>query len=212
MPPAGAASQDCVHHGGFVRDDGSSWDSGFELDCDHHDRGNHPVFRCGIFYPELELPLGLNMEKNQIIALFEKWCQKLRIVPAWNVQLDLIEDSDCRKTGDFKIDCDDRNAVLVLNMAGSKGDNLEEIIVHELLHLKLYLLDQVTESLIVSQFEEGTPAWNFAYREFFTALEITVEELTKCYLLEFGENRDLSYGRCKGMKSYNELFDGLKSI
>lgn len=152
------------------------------------------------------------MEKNQIIALFEKWCQKLRIVPAWNVQLELIEDLDCRKTGDFKIDCDDRNAVLVLNMAGPKGDNLEEIIVHELLHLKLYPLDQVTESLIVSQFEEGTPAWNFAYREFFTALEITVEELTKCYLLEFGENRDLSYGRCKGMKSYNELFDGLKSI
>ena len=23
------------------------------------DRGNHPVFRCGIFHPELELPLGL---------------------------------------------------------------------------------------------------------------------------------------------------------
>ncbi len=152
------------------------------------------------------------MEKEQIQALFEKWCQKLRIVPAWDVQLEFVDDPHWRKTGDFKIDCDDRNAVLMLNAANPKKENLEEVIVHELLHLKLYPLDQVTESLIVSQFEEGTSAWNFAYREFFTALEITVEELTKCFLLEFGETKDISFGRCKGMKSYDELFVGLKSI
>lgn len=152
------------------------------------------------------------MEKEQIQALFEKWCQKLRIVPAWDVQLEFVDDPHWRKSGDFKIDCDDRNAVLMLNAANPKKENLEEVIVHELLHLKLYPLDQVTESLIVSQFEEGTSAWNFAYREFFTALEITVEELTKCFLLEFGETKDISFGRCKGMKSYDELFDGLKSI
>ena len=152
------------------------------------------------------------MEKEQIQALFEKWCQKLRIVPAWDVQLEFVDDPHWRKTGDFKIDCDDRNAVLMLNAANPKKENFEEVIVHELLHLKLYPLDQVTESLIVSQFEEGTSAWNFAYREFFTALEITVEELTKCFLLEFGETKEISFGRCKGMKSYDELFDGLKSI
>lgn len=152
------------------------------------------------------------MEKEQIQALFEKWCQKLRIVPSWDVRLQLVEDPQWRKTGDFKIDCDDRNAVLLLNAANPKKENLEEVIVHELLHLKMYPLDQVTESLIVSQFEEGTPAWNFAYREFFMALEITVEELTKCYLLEFGENKEFSYGRCMGKKSYDELFEGLKSI
>ena len=152
------------------------------------------------------------MEKEQIQALFEKWCRKLRIVPAWDVRLEFVDDPLWRKTGDFKIDCDDRNAVLMLNAANPKKENLEEVIVHELIHLKLYPLDQVTESLIVSQFEEGTPGWNFAYREFFMALEITVEELTKCFLLEFGENKKISFGRCKGMKSYDELFDGLKSI
>ena len=152
------------------------------------------------------------MEKEQIQALFEKWCRKLRIVPAWDVRLEFVDDPLWRKTGDFKIDCDDRNAVLMLNAANPKKENLEEVIVHELLHLKLYPLDQVTESLIVSQFEEGTPGWNFAYREVFIALEITVEELTKCFLLEFGENKKISFGRCKGMKSYDELFDGLKSI
>ena len=40
---------------------------------------------------------------------------------------------------------------------------------HELMHIKMYPLDQVTESLITSHFEEGTPAWDFAYRQFFTA-------------------------------------------
>ena len=152
------------------------------------------------------------MDKQEIMQLFEKWCQKLRIVPSWDIKLEFVEDPHWRKTGDFKIDCDDRKAILLLNAASPKQENLEEVIVHELLHLKLYPLDQVTEGLIVSTFEEGTPQWNFAYRQFFTSLEQTVEELAKCFLLEFGENKDISFGRCRGMKSYDELFDGLKGL
>lgn len=30
--------------------------------------------------------------------------------------------------------------------------------------------------------------------------------------MEFGENRELSFGRCEGMKSFNELYDGLENI
>ena len=33
-----------------------------------------------------------------------------------------------------------------------------------------------------------------------------------CFLLEFGENKDLSFGRCKKMKSFTELYDGLINI
>lgn len=152
------------------------------------------------------------MNRTEVQALFDKWCRKLRVVPNWDVQLEFVEDPIWRKTGDFKIDCDDKKAVLMLNAANPKQENIEEVIVHELLHLKLYPLDQVTESLIVNTFDEGSAGWNFAYQQFFNALEQTVEELTKCYLLEFGENKELSFGRCKGMKSYDELFDGLKSL
>ena len=53
---------------------------------------------------------------------------------------------------------------------------------------------------------------NFAYEQFFHTLEATVEELTKCFLLEFGDHKALSYGRCRGMKSFNELYDGLQSL
>lgn len=152
------------------------------------------------------------LDKNEITELFEKYIKKLRITPAWDVKLEFVEDPDWRKTGDFKIDCDDRKAILMLNVANPKQENMEEVIIHELMHIKMYPLDQVTESLIINSFEEGSPASNFAYQQFFTALEQTVEELTKCFLLEFGENRELSYGRCARMKSFNELYDGLKGI
>ena len=145
-------------------------------------------------------------------TLFDKWVKKLRLVPAWDIRLEWVEDPTWRKTGDFKIDCDDKKAIILLNGANPKQENMEEVLVHELMHLKLYPLDQVTEALITSNFEEGTPGYNFAYHGFFTTLEQTVEELAKCFLLEFGENKDLSFGRCKRMKSFTELYDGLNSI
>lgn len=152
----------------------------------------------------------VNREAAQ--ALFEKYIRKLRITPAWDVRLEFVDDPQWRKTGDFKIDCDDRKAILRLNSANPKQENLEEVIVHELMHIKMYPLDQVTESLIINCFEADSPASNFAYQQFFTALEQTVEELTKCFLLEFGDNKELSFGRCSRMKSFNELYEGLKSI
>ncbi len=152
------------------------------------------------------------MDKQAVAALFEKYIRKLRITPAWDVRLEFVEDPAWPKTGDFKIDCDDRKAILLLNAVNPKQENLEEVIVHELMHIKMYPLDQVTESLITSCFEEGSVASGFAYQQFFNALEQTVEELAKCFLLEFGENREFSYGRCRGGKSFNDLYEGLNSI
>ena len=150
--------------------------------------------------------------REKIEERFAYWTKKLRLVPAWDIRLEWVEDPAWRKTGDFKIDCDDKKAVILLNGANPKQENMEEVLVHELMHLKLYPLDQVTEALITSNFEENTPGYNLAYHGFFTTLEQTVEELTKCFLLEFGENKDLSFGRCKKMKSFTELYDGLNSI
>lgn len=143
---------------------------------------------------------------------FEYWCKKLRITPQWDIKLEMVEDPEWNKTGDFKIDPTDRKAVLLLNAVNPKQENMEEVIVHELMHIKMYPLDQVCESLITSNFEEGTPAWDFAYREFFESLEITVEELAKCFLLESGENKNFSFGRCKLRKSFDELYNGLQKI
>ncbi len=161
---------------------------------------------------KIEEKMNYMIDKNETNKLFEKYIKKLRITPTWDVQLEFVEDSNWKKTGDFKIDCDDRKAVLLLNIVNPKQENIEEVIVHELMHIKMYPLDQVTESLIINCFEEGSPAINFAYQQFYTALEQTVEELAKCFLLEYGDNKKFSYGRCKSGKSFNELYEGLKNI
>ena len=93
------------------------------------------------------------MDKRALTALFEKYIKKLRITPAWDIKLEFVEDPTWRKTGDFKIDCDDRKAILLLNAANPKQENLEEVIVHELMHIKMYPLEPKTrqaESLPMS--------------------------------------------------------------
>lgn len=89
----------------------------------------------------------------------------------------------------------------MLNVANPTQENIEEVIIHELMHIKMYPLNQVTESLITNCFKEGTVASKFAYQQFFTALEQTVEELAKCFLYEFGENKEFSYGSCRKQKT-----------
>ena len=81
-----------------------------------------------------------------------------------------------------------------------------------MLHLKLFPLDQLTESLINGHYEENTKEYATIYIQFMEALEQTVEELAKCYLSTFGENKDLSFGRCKEKISYNDISKNIKSI
>lgn len=152
------------------------------------------------------------MEQSNLQTIFERWCTKLRIVPDWDVRLSMVEDSQWEKTGDLKVDCDAKEAIFLLNIANPRRENLEHVIVHELMHLKMYPLDQVTEALITSNFEEDTPGYRFAYNQFFTTLEQTVDELSKCFLLEFGDDRELTFGRCAGQNSFTELYEGLKNL
>jgi len=152
------------------------------------------------------------MNAEHLQQLLDKWCRKLRITPFWTVRLNVLDDPGFKKTGDIKIDCDNRNAIVIINQAGANRSNLEEVIVHELFHLKMYPLDQVTESLILSVFPDDSPAQRFAYTQFFGALEQTVEELAKCFILDGGENKELTFGRCENTSGFDELFRGLKNL
>jgi len=152
------------------------------------------------------------MKREQLERLLDFCCGKLRITPFWNVRLEIMDDPDYRKTGDIKIDCDNHNAIVILNLSGANQSNLEEVLVHELFHLKLYPLDQVTEGLILSSFPEDSPAQRFAYVQFFGALEQTAEELARCFLLDSGENRELTFGRCEAKQPFDDLYQGLKKL
>ncbi|MGX6970368.1 hypothetical protein [Vagococcus bubulae] len=152
------------------------------------------------------------INKNEAILILDKWIGILRIKNQWDVELILVNDDKFNKTGDIKIDITDKKALIYLNKQNPRNENIEEVIVHELLHLKLYPLDQLTETLITNHYDENTPAFQMIYEQFMVSLEITVEELTKCFLGKMGENTELSFGRVKEMKSFNELFDGLNDL
>lgn len=143
---------------------------------------------------------------------FDKWLEILRLKNNWDILLEERDDPAFKKTGDFKIDPDDKKAVLILNKNNPYNENIEEVIIHELMHLKLYPLDQLTESLIDNTYDKDTNEYKVVYEQFMLMLEQTVEEFTKCWLAAFGENKELSYGRCKQKKGFNELYDGLKSL
>ena len=66
------------------------------------------------------------INREEVQALFDKWVKKLRLVPSWDIRLEWVEDPEWRKTGDFKIDCDDKKAIILLNGANPKQENMEE--------------------------------------------------------------------------------------
>jgi len=101
-----------------------------------------------------------------------------------------------RKSGDIKIDQAARTAVLMINER-PVCENLEQTVIHELLHLKLYGLDQMPETLLIAVFgaDEKDSRRIFAYDQFFGLLEPTVEDLAKGYLSASGSREPVSFGR-----------------
>lgn len=103
-----------------------------------------------------------------------KW-QKILRLQDW--QLKIIEvNKEWRKTGDIKIDMTDRKAIVMINNYNPKQTNLESLIIHELLHLKLWGMDQLIEGFIKTIFgeDEQDLKYQFAFTKFMEILEPTV--------------------------------------
>lgn len=64
------------------------------------------------------------MDRENIERKFKTWCDKLRLTPAWDMRLEWVDDAGWRKTGDLKIDCDGKRAIVMLNGADPKQENL----------------------------------------------------------------------------------------
>jgi hypothetical protein len=91
---------------------------------------------------------------------------------------------------------DDKKAVMLINN-NPKSTNLEELVVHELLHLKLWGMDQMIEGFIIQTFGEDDKdaKKEFAMTQFFMLLESTVEDLAKAFLKANDCKEELSFGR-----------------
>lgn len=137
----------------------------------------------------------MNTNPEALTQYLQKWQELLRLRD-WDIRLQPV-DVPWRKTGDIKIDADDRNAILLVNVHNPKQTNAEALIIHELLHLKLWAMDQMIESLINAVYgeDEADPRRAFAYDHFMQTLEVTVEDLAKAFVALGAEDKAPSFGR-----------------
>ncbi len=137
----------------------------------------------------------MSFKENTLKKYLEKWQQNLRLQD-WDIRLQTV-DREWRKTGDVKVDRDDKKAILLINCYNPTSENPEEIIIHELLHIKLWDMDQMLEGFLQSLFGKDSedPRFNFAMQQFMILLESTVEDLTKSFIQLGGEEKNLSFGR-----------------
>lgn len=136
----------------------------------------------------------MNFSNDDAVVFLEKW-QKLLRLQDWDIAYRPVEEK-WRKTGDIKIDKDDRTAILLINTCNPKQSNLEQLIIHELIHLKLWELDQLTESLMDVVFEDKEdPKRELVYAQFMGILEYTVNDLSKSFLELGGSDKAISFGR-----------------
>ena len=127
--------------------------------------------------------------------LLDKW-QKILRLKDWDIKLEMVT-KEWRKTGDVKIDQADRTAILLINNFNPKQTNIEAIIIHELLHIKLWGMDQMIESLLQCVYgqDENDPKYSFAYSQFMELLELTTQDLTKGYVELGADDKSISFGR-----------------
>jgi hypothetical protein len=132
---------------------------------------------------------------DELLSCLNKWQDVLRLRD-WDIKLELVT-NEWRKTGDVKIDQDDKKAILLINNHNPKQTNVESVIIHELLHVKLWGMDQMIESLLHCVYgdDQSDPKFSFAYTQFMELLEQTTEDLAKGYKDLGAENKTISFGR-----------------
>jgi hypothetical protein len=109
-----------------------------------------------------------------------RWQEILRLRD-WDIRSMIVE-KPWRKTGDVKIDTSNRMAMVMINGVADPSV-LEEVVVHELVHVKLYGLDQMIEALMDILYADDMDARKKLNHAFFMELlEETTEDLAKGYL------------------------------
>lgn len=134
----------------------------------------------------------MEVNEKSIGEFLDRWQDILRLRD-WDIRIVVVR-KKWRKSGDIKIDRCNRMAALMINH-NLDPVHLEEVVIHELLHLKLYGMDQMIEEYLIALFgsDEKDPKRNFAYDQFMLELESTTEDLTKALLSASGDERVLYF-------------------
>ena len=136
----------------------------------------------------------MKLKEEQVDILLRKWQDILRLRD-WDIK-PVIVTQEWRKSGDVKIDRDNHMAAVMIHETVPE-EHLEEVVVHELLHLRLYGMDQLIEETIniLHGPDDSDPKKQLAIGIFFLELESTVEDLTKAMLTAYCNKTDFWFKR-----------------
>ncbi len=121
------------------------------------------------------------VDEKMISEYLDKW-KPLLSLSDWDIRPVIVQ-KEWRKSGDVKIDSSNRMAAVMI-----KSDLdpvfLEEVVVHELLHIKLWGLDQMIEESLNALFDENDSEGKryYAQGQFMEELETTTQDLTRALL------------------------------
>lgn len=90
---------------------------------------------------------------DELTAYINRWKDILRLRD-WDIKLELVR-KNWRKTGDVKVDQTDKKAIVLINDFNPKQTNIEAVIVHELIHVKLWGMDQMIETLLNCVYDDS---------------------------------------------------------
>lgn len=142
-------------------------------------------------------------DKEFLRKKFSYFVKKMELTQ-WNLKLEFVE-YDWKNTGNIKVDKDGKTAIVYLNIFNPKQENLEQVMIHELCHIKLWKLDLFCESLLDATFQDKeSKEYKFGYNQFMSALEQTTEEIAKTYTKQLANNKNLSFNRCKQRIEFTE--------
>lgn len=142
-------------------------------------------------------------DKEFLKKRFDYFVKKMGLSD-WNLKLEFIE-YDWKNTGNVKVDEEGKTAIVYLNVFNPKMENLEQVLIHELCHIKLWKLDTYCESLLDATFpDKDSKEYSFGYDMFMVALERTTEEFAKTYTVLLAKDKNLSFNRCDRRMEFKE--------
>lgn len=123
----------------------------------------------------------MSVDEAAIGSALKRWQGVLRLRD-WDIETKVVREK-WRKSGDIKIDASNKLAALLVH-EGVDPAHLEEIVLHELVHLKLHGLDQLIEELLTSVYgdDDEDPKRGLAHGMFMDRLESTTQDLTRALL------------------------------
>ena len=135
------------------------------------------------------------VNEKSIDEYLAKW-QPLLSLSDWDIRSIIVQKTDWRKSGDVKIDESNRMAAVMIK-ADLNPTYLEQVVVHELLHIKLWGLDQMIEESLNALFgeEDSEGKRIFAIGQFMRELESTTQDLTRALLDASGFEGDYLFNR-----------------